>query len=329
MLGFKPRELIEYTTRFYRIVYEKARAYGVKPIVVGAAAYAVQVKPIPARHVDLAVSSPLDMHTFLSLFKEVGDELRASERLIQIRACRPDDRYKEGFIAEYHIVLDAGRLGCLRIHNLLLGKPASTYETVRVGVGGVELEALTPRSLAEIIASDPRGIDPELLPIVEDMASKRLVEWLDPRRIRVRLPDDIGLTLPMKDEETGRVVEPAEWERMNPLTRSHMLHAAAGIYMSWLAPEEKARRIMASYIPEELIDSVAAAVWKVAMGEGYTVDEWYQLLRMKPLAQPLDCIWRFQWMVEKGWRRRPKAKPHPQVEDILVIHYACKLIANF
>jgi hypothetical protein len=56
-------------------------------------------------------------------------------------------------------------------------------------------------------------------------------------------------------------------------------------------------------------ERIASLVWRIAFGEGYSLDEWAGLLESLTLLSPWECVWRFQELAEKGLRRGHNVEP--------------------
>jgi len=109
-----------------------------------------------------------------------------------------------------------------------------------------------------------------------------------------------------------------EWEK--PLL-------AAAIYMVDPRPEEEVFKDMEVLVGREEAERIAALVWKIAFGEGYTLEEWARLLEKLTILSPWEPIWRFQSLVEKGLRRRHSAPP-ADLRDWEVLRAACKYMGT-
>ena len=105
-----------------------------------------------------------------------------------------------------------------------------------------------------------------------------------------------------------------EWER--PLV-------AAALYFVEPRPEEEVMSAMEALVGKETAERIASLVWRIAFGEGYTLEEWASLLERLKTLSPWECIWRFQELAEKGLRRRHNAEP-AELEDWEVLREACK-----
>ena len=109
-----------------------------------------------------------------------------------------------------------------------------------------------------------------------------------------------------------------DWER--PLE-------AAAMYMVDPRPEEEVLRDMEKLVGREEAERIASLVWRIAYGEGYSLDEWAGLLRSLTILSPWECIWRFQELAERGLRRRHDAEP-VGLRDRDVLRAACKLLGT-
>lgn len=103
---------------------------------------------------------------------------------------------------------------------------------------------------------------------------------------------------------------------------------AAAIYFVDPRPEEEVFKDMVELLgSKDEAERIASLVWKIAYGEGYTLDEWAFLLDRLRILSPWKCIWRFQELVEKGLRRRHDAEP-ADIEDWEILRTACKYMGT-
>ena len=66
----------------------------------------------------------------------------------------------------------------------------------------------------------------------------------------------------------------------------------------WRArPEDEVFWDMVELVGGEMAERIASLVWGIAFGEGYTLDEWIDLLESLKILSPWGCIWRFQELV--------------------------------
>jgi hypothetical protein len=56
-------------------------------------------------------------------------------------------------------------------------------------------------------------------------------------------------------------------------------------------------------------ERIASLIWRIAYGEGYTLDQWTDLLKSLSILSPWEAVWRFQSLVEKGLRKRHNEEP--------------------
>jgi len=99
--------------------------------------------------------------------------------------------------------------------------------------------------------------------------------------------------------------------------------AAAAMYFVDERAEEEVMKDMEELVGRESAERIAALVWKIAFGEGYTDDEWFNLLESLKILSPWECIWRFQELASRGLRRRHNAQP-ADLNDKEVLRAACK-----
>ncbi|MEM2472947.1 MAG: hypothetical protein QXQ96_10620 [Sulfolobales archaeon] len=99
---------------------------------------------------------------------------------------------------------------------------------------------------------------------------------------------------------------------------------AAGIYFVAEKPEEEVfeEMVMLTGSREEA-ERIASLVWRIAFGEGYTLEQWADLLRSLSILSPWEAIWRFQNLVERGMRRRHNREP-ADLRDMNVLRTALK-----
>ena len=109
-----------------------------------------------------------------------------------------------------------------------------------------------------------------------------------------------------------------EWEK--PLV-------AAAMYMVDARPEEEVFKDMVELVGGEMADRIASLVWRIVFGEGYSLDEWADLLESLKILSPWEPIWRFQELVERGLRKKHTAEP-ADLEDREVLRAACKLMST-
>jgi len=109
-----------------------------------------------------------------------------------------------------------------------------------------------------------------------------------------------------------------EWEE--PLV-------AAGMYMVDPRPEDEVFRDMVELVGREEAERIASLVWRIVYGEGYSLEEWAGLLESLTILSPWECIWRFQELAGKGYRRRHDVEP-ANLRDREVLRYACKLLGT-
>ena len=107
---------------------------------------------------------------------------------------------------------------------------------------------------------------------------------------------------------------------------SPRLHAAA-IYMLSPEPEETVLEEMSRLVGGKEAERVAAFVWRLCMGEGYTLDEWAGLLDRLRILSPWECVLRFQVLVERGVRSRPRAEPL-ELDPAEVLRHCCKVLGT-
>ena len=103
--------------------------------------------------------------------------------------------------------------------------------------------------------------------------------------------------------------------------------AAAALYMLSPEPEETVLEEMSRLVGGEKAEKIAAFVWRLCMGEDYTLDGWAGLLDRLRILSPWECILRFQVLVEKGLRTRPRAEPL-DLDPVAVLRYACKALGT-
>jgi len=103
---------------------------------------------------------------------------------------------------------------------------------------------------------------------------------------------------------------------------------AAGMYMVDPRPEEEVLRDMVRLVGEEEAERIASLVWRIAYGEGYSLEEWARLLSRLKVLSPWTCIWRFQELVDRGLRRRHTSNPPPDMKDWEALRAACKILGT-
>jgi hypothetical protein len=103
---------------------------------------------------------------------------------------------------------------------------------------------------------------------------------------------------------------------------------AAGIYFVAEKPEEEVfeEMVMLTGSREEA-ERIASLVWRIAFGEGYTLEQWADLLRSLSILSPWEAIWRFQNLVERGMRRRHNGEP-ADLRDRDVLRTALKTLGT-
>ena len=112
------------------------------------------------------------------------------------------------------------------------------------------------------------------------------------------------------------------------ISRREILLVAAAKYMVDPRPEEEVLEEIARAVgSREVAERIASLVWRIAFGEGYTVDEWANLLKSLETLSPWECIWRFQELVAKGFRKRHGAPPI-ELSDREILRYACKAMST-
>lgn len=98
---------------------------------------------------------------------------------------------------------------------------------------------------------------------------------------------------------------------------------AAALYMVDSRPEDEVFRDMVELVGREMAERIASLAWRIAFGEGYTLEEWADLLESLKILSPWECIWRFQELVEKRLRKKHTAEP-AELDDREVLRAACK-----
>jgi hypothetical protein len=109
------------------------------------------------------------------------------------------------------------------------------------------------------------------------------------------------------------------WER--PLV-------AAGIYFVDPRPEGEVFEDMARLVGREEALRIASLVWRVAYGEGYTLDKWASLVEGLRTLSPWPCIGRFQYLAGRGLRRRHTALQPKTINDKEALRAACKTLGT-
>jgi hypothetical protein len=103
---------------------------------------------------------------------------------------------------------------------------------------------------------------------------------------------------------------------------------AAGIYFVAEKPEEEVFEDMVMLTgSREEAERIASLVWRIAFGEGYTLEQWADLLRSLSILSPWEAIWRFQNLVERGMRRRHNREP-ADLRDRDVLRTALKTLGT-
>jgi hypothetical protein len=103
---------------------------------------------------------------------------------------------------------------------------------------------------------------------------------------------------------------------------------AAGIYFVAEKPEEEVFEDMVMLTgSREEAERIASLVWRIAFGEGYTLEQWADLLRSLSILSPWEAIWRFQDLVERGMRRRHNREP-ADLRDRDVLRTALKTLGT-
>ena len=102
---------------------------------------------------------------------------------------------------------------------------------------------------------------------------------------------------------------------------------AAAIYFVEPRPEEEVLHDMKELVGREMAEEIASLVWRIAFGEGYTLEEWAGLLERLKILSPWECTWQFQELVERGFRKRHNAKP-ARLRDWEVLRAACKYMGT-
>ncbi|MEM1610311.1 MAG: hypothetical protein QXQ57_01530 [Sulfolobales archaeon] len=101
---------------------------------------------------------------------------------------------------------------------------------------------------------------------------------------------------------------------------------AAAIYFADPRPEEEVMGIMTDLVGKDEAEAIASLVWRIAFGEGYTLDQWADLLESLKTLSPWEAIWRFQELAEKGLRRKHEAPPPKTISDREALRAACKYL---
>ncbi len=105
-----------------------------------------------------------------------------------------------------------------------------------------------------------------------------------------------------------------EWEK--PLV-------ATALYFAEYRPEEEVLRDMEGLVGGEMAERIASLSWRIAYGEGYTLDQWAGLLERLKIHSPWEYIWRFQELAGKGLRKKHTTEP-ADIEDWEALRSACK-----
>lgn len=69
---------------------------------------------------------------------------------------------------------------------------------------------------------------------------------------------------------------------------------------------------------------IMAPAWRIAFGEGYSLEQWVELLKSLTILKPWIPIWRFQELAMKGLRKRHEAEP-ADLDPRFVLRATCKL----
>ncbi len=102
---------------------------------------------------------------------------------------------------------------------------------------------------------------------------------------------------------------------------------AAAMYFVDPRPEEDVFRDMETMVGRDEAEEIASLVWRIAFGEGYSLDEWASLLESLSILSPWECIWIFQDLAARGLRRRHSARVS-NLSDRDVLRVACKMLGT-
>lgn len=101
---------------------------------------------------------------------------------------------------------------------------------------------------------------------------------------------------------------------------------AAAMYFADECSEEEVFKDMVKLVGREEAERIASLVWRIAFGEGYTLDEWASLLKSLKVLSPWECIWKFQELAEKGLRKKHVAPLPRTISDREALRACCKYL---
>ena len=250
----------------------------------------------------------------------------------------------EDWVVQVFVAVGPGRVVGVEVFNMLAVRPLSLYEVEERTLKGRRVKVLTLESWVASKLADPNGVDEQNMRRLERAVEKGIDEAklleilrrlgmhstvsLNARSVLRRTRSDCLRRILQATSVGGRAalvryikVDGLRW-RVGLEDRERPLVAAA-LYFVEPRPEEEVFREMAGLVGPEEAEGIASLVWRIAFGEGYTLEEWAGLLERLTILSSWECIWRFQELAERGLRRRHTAPP-AKLRDWEVLRAACK-----
>lgn len=101
---------------------------------------------------------------------------------------------------------------------------------------------------------------------------------------------------------------------------------AAAIYFADKRPDDEVLRDMEELVGKDEAERIASLIWRIAFGEGYTLEEWADLLEGLKTLSPWECVWRFQELARRGLRVKHEAPLPRTINDREALRACCKYL---
>ena len=170
-----PEEWLPLFTDVHDCLLALSAGTDIRPVVAGAAAYALHIEADPTKDIDFVLSRPLEVGRLVDLLNMLTQLLR--ERGWRVIGGRVQQgRGSEDWVVQTFVVVRPGRVVGLEVFNLLAVRPLALYEVEEIMYLERRFLTLTRESWVASKLADPNGVTERNLRRLERMVESGIDE---------------------------------------------------------------------------------------------------------------------------------------------------------
>jgi len=142
----------------YEELHRILEPLGVRPVIVGSAAYGFFMGFEPTKDVDIAFSKPLPPEKLIYLLNTLTQALKSRGYRV-LSGLIQQGRSADDWVIQIPIVVGAGEVVGLEVFNMLNARPVTLFESAALHMRGETIHTITLEAWVACKLTDPNGID--------------------------------------------------------------------------------------------------------------------------------------------------------------------------